>query len=88
MKLVATYVSNWDEGEVETTCQIDLMTGDVSDIELSDDHDHFEHHNYDEIQVKIGNKELSATVEDEKVSSLDLMLFRSEAIKLLRGEQS
>lgn len=89
MNLTAQYVSNWDEGEVTTSCNLDLMTGNVSNVETSDEHDHFEHHNYDEVLVTIGNKQLSGRIDSDnnKVQDIDLTVLKGEAIKALKGDQ-
>ncbi len=36
------FVSEWEEGEVATTARLNLKTGSVTNIEISDEGDHYE----------------------------------------------
>ncbi|EQM48070.1 hypothetical protein D051_0017 [Vibrio parahaemolyticus VPCR-2010] len=52
----ATFVSQWDEGNVETTCKVNLETLEVTDIELSEDSDYMIHLLEETVEVTINGK--------------------------------
>ena len=58
---IVEFVSVWAEGEVVTNAVLDLQTGEVRDIETSDDGEDYEHLEYEEIR-DVG-RGVSATVE-------------------------
>ena len=45
------YRSIWEEGEITTKATLDLETGEVRDIETSEEGAKWKHHSYDEIIV-------------------------------------
>ncbi|KOF28005.1 hypothetical protein ND973_13780 [Vibrio diabolicus] len=52
----ATFVSQWDEGNVETTCKVNLETLEVTDIEQSDDSEHMINLLEEAVEVTINEK--------------------------------
>lgn len=52
----ATFVSQWDEGNVETTCKVNLETLEVTDIEQSEDSDYMIHLLEETVEVTINGK--------------------------------
>lgn len=61
------YTSKWEEGSVETEAVLNLETGVVSDIEASDEGEHFEDHIKDFISIAIDNEgvQLANITEDD-----------------------
>ncbi|EGR3228708.1 hypothetical protein DC914_RS24085 [Vibrio parahaemolyticus] len=52
----ATFVSQWDEGNVETTCKVNLETLEVTDIEQSDDSENMINLLEETVEVTINGK--------------------------------
>lgn len=55
------FTSSWNEGEVETAAKLDLHTGEVFDIELSDDGG--EYQGLKSEYVTVGDGKINAVVE-------------------------
>ena len=65
MIIKGVYTSKWEEGDIITQCLISLTTGEIVDVEVSDEGDNYESHIKDEIQVEVGNEYLNIDVDDE-----------------------
>ncbi|AKO78250.1 hypothetical protein EN12_24490 [Vibrio cholerae] len=52
----ATFVSQWDEGNVETACKVNLETLEITDIEQSDDSENMIHLLEETVEVTINGK--------------------------------
>lgn len=47
---VVEYESVWDEGTITTQATLNLLTGEITDIETSDDGEDYEHLQYEKIR--------------------------------------
>jgi len=58
------YVSTWAEGSVESSAMLNLITGEVTDIEKSECGADYEHHIRDDIQVSIEGEIIEVGVDN------------------------
>lgn len=59
------YISFWEEGIVITSANLNLETGEITDIEASDEGQEYEHHKYDEITLELAGAEFTYVVETD-----------------------
>tara|TARA_R110002167_G_scaffold206240_1_gene410277 strand:+ start:496 stop:762 length:267 start_codon:yes stop_codon:yes gene_type:complete len=66
-KLVsAIYVSEWEEGDIYTSCLVDTDTLTITDVEVVESAN--EHHESDYIEVCVGGKKLMLDAEDGQLT--------------------
>jgi hypothetical protein len=65
MKLNAKYISVWENGNVETDCILDAVSGVIDDIEMADVGDDDDIHIRSEVTVTLGDYSLTLNVSDD-----------------------
>lgn len=81
-KFPVQYASHWEEGAVYSAAHLDLLTGEVLDIETSEDGVEYEHHLKDVICIKAG---VSAESDDVEVHEREgTYMIHSDALAHLR----
>lgn len=83
-KFNAKYVTTWDEGIIETNCIVSSL-GKVSDIEISDDGEDYEHLESEQINIIVGSTTYQFDVQDEQIVEHDMVLF-SDLLSKVRTE--
>jgi hypothetical protein len=73
-KFNAKYVTTWGEGTIETKCIVSLL-GKVSDIEVSDDGEDYEHLESEQIHIVVDSTNYKFDVEDEQIAEHDMVVF-------------
>lgn len=79
------YVSRWEEGNVETEALLNLETGEVYDIESSDEGAEYEYHIEDVIQIAVNGEVVTFNINEDTefsyaIDEADLKKVREEAL--------
>lgn len=90
MKIYGIYTSVWAEGEVHTKAGICTERKAITETEVSDDGEHYEHHERDFVQVEHNNKFYELECEDgdltaEGVKQLEAFLAEVMIPAVQRG---
>ena len=78
MIIKGVYTSKWEEGDIITQCLVSLTTGEIVDVEVSDEGHNYESHIKDEIQVEVGNEYLNIDVDDEVLNPEHVRAVRNK----------
>lgn len=68
MFLAGTYISHWSEGSVYSECSIDTDSLSVVSVEVSDDGEHYEHLESEEVEIEINGQCIYLDAEQGELS--------------------